>query len=162
MRRKNSHTIHVPIVCFFWNYVSLSGIQNVRENESCLCKSKCKRASYWKLRVYRVKLCHVIGSKRIVYFARDKIKGVDIVGSINHVTSLTNRFPKLINLPTSTIFVSETSESVSYFQEFSCITIIWKLCVNPITLPLIDQVGRVSANGPEDGGLIPGWVVPKT
>ena len=64
----------------------------------------------------------MIGSQHTVYFARDKIKGADVVGSVNHVTSLTNRFPKLFSLPTSTIFVSETSDSGSYFLEFSCIT----------------------------------------
>ena len=40
--------------------------------------------------------------------AQDKIKGVDIVVSTNHVTFLTNRLPRLISLPTSTIFISET------------------------------------------------------
>ena len=69
---------------------------------------------------------HVIGSKHTVYFARDKIKSVDVVGSINHVTFMTNKFPKLISLPISTIFVSGASESVSYFLEFSCITAILK------------------------------------
>ena len=117
MRRKKSHTVHMAIVCF-WSCVSLAGIRNVRENESCLWKLKCKRASYWKFRVYIVKPCHVIGSKNTVYFAQDKIKGADVVGSINLVTFLTNRFPKLISLPTSTIFVSGTSESGSYFRNF--------------------------------------------
>ena len=40
--------------------------------------------------------------------ARDKIKGADVVVSTNHVTFLTNRFPRLICLLTSTIFVSGT------------------------------------------------------
>ena len=66
----------------------------------------------------------VVGSKHTVYFARDKIKDADVVGSINHVTSLTNRFPKLISLLTSTILVSGASESLSFFLEFSCITVI--------------------------------------
>ena len=121
--RKNSHTIHAPIV-YFWSYVLLAGIQNVRENESCLWQSICKRESYWKPRVYIVKPCDVIGSKHTAYFAQDKIKGPDVFRSINHVTSLTNRFPKLFNLPTSTIFVSGTSESESHFLGFSCITAI--------------------------------------
>ena len=80
----------------------------------------------------------MISSKHIIYFAWDKIKGVDIVGSINHVTFLTNRFSKLTSLLTSrfskltsllmsTIFVLGTSESVSYFLEFSCITAILKI-----------------------------------
>ena len=38
--------------------MSLAEIKNVRENESCLWKSKCKRASYWKSRVYIVNPCH--------------------------------------------------------------------------------------------------------
>ena len=121
--RKNSHTIHTPIVCF-WSYVSLADIQNVRENESCLWQSKWKRVSNWKSWVYIVKPCQVIGSKHTVYFVQDKIKGADIVGGINRVTSPTNRFSKIISLPTSIIFVSRTSESVSYFVEFSCITAI--------------------------------------
>ena len=41
--------------------------------------------------------------------SRDKIKVADVVVSTNHVTFLTNRFPRLINLPTSAIFVSGTS-----------------------------------------------------
>ena len=41
--------------------------------------------------------------------AWDKIKVADIVVSTNHVTFLTNRFPRLISLPTSAIFVSGTS-----------------------------------------------------
>ena len=93
----------------------------------CLWKSKCKRMCYWKSTVYIVNPCHLIGSKHTVYFARDKIKGADVVGSINHVTLLTNRFLKLISLPTSNIFVSGTNESVSYFLEFSCITSILKI-----------------------------------
>ena len=60
----------------------------------------------------------MIGSKHTVYFARNKIEDADVVGSINHVTFLTNRFSRLISLPTSTIFDSERSESVSYFLEF--------------------------------------------
>ena len=71
--------------------------------------------------------CHVVGSKHTVYFVQDKIKGADVVGSRNHVTSLTNKFPKLISLPTSTIFVSGTSKSVFYFLEFSCTTAILKI-----------------------------------
>ena len=40
---------------------------------------------------------------------RDKIKVADIVVSTNHVIFLTNRFPSLISLPLSAIFVSGTS-----------------------------------------------------
>ena len=66
----------------------------------------------------------MVGSKHTDYFAQDKIKDADVVGSINHVTSLTNRFPKLIGLPTSTIFVSGTSKTISYFLEISGILAI--------------------------------------
>ena len=41
--------------------------------------------------------------------ARDEIKGADVVVSTNHVTFLANRFPRLISLPTSAIFISGTS-----------------------------------------------------
>ena len=41
--------------------------------------------------------------------AWDKIKVADVVVSTNHVTFLTNRFLRLISLPTSAIFVSGTS-----------------------------------------------------
>ena len=49
---------------------------------SCLGKSKCMRMSYWRSRVYIANPCYEISSKHTVYFARDKIKGVDAVGSI--------------------------------------------------------------------------------
>ena len=58
--------------------------------------------------------------------AQDKIKGTDVVVSTNHVIFLTYRFKKLISLLTSTIFVLGTSESVSYFLEFSWIWVILK------------------------------------
>ena len=80
--------------------------------------------SYWKTKVYTGNPCHAVGSKHTVYFARDKIKGAGVVGNINRVTFLTNRFSKLISLPTSTM---GTSESVSYFLEFPCITAILKI-----------------------------------
>ena len=38
-----------------------------------------------------------------------KIKVADVVVSTHHVTFLTNRFPRLISLPTSAIFVSGTN-----------------------------------------------------
>ena len=41
--------------------------------------------------------------------ARDKIKVADVVVSTNHVNFLANRFPRLISLPTSDIFISRTS-----------------------------------------------------
>ena len=40
--------------------------------------------------------------------ARDKIKVADVIVNTNYVTFLTNRFPRLISLSTSTIFVSGT------------------------------------------------------
>ena len=57
--------------------------------------------------------------------ARDKIKITDEGVSTNHEIFLTNRFPRLISLPMSTIFVSGTSG----------ITVILKYRgVNPIDL----------------------------
>ena len=64
---------------------------------------------------------------RLVPIAQDKIKGADIVVSTNHMIFLTNRFLKLISLLTSPIFVSGTSESLSYSLEFSGITGILKI-----------------------------------
>ena len=46
---------------------------------------------------------------RLAPKTQDKIKGVDVVVSTNHVTFLTNWFPRLISLPVSTIFISGTS-----------------------------------------------------
>ena len=57
--------------------------------------------------------------------AQDKIKGVDVVVSTNHVTFLTNRFSRLISLPTSTIFVLGTSDIM---------TILKYRSVNPIVI----------------------------
>ena len=39
----------------------------------------------------------------------DKIDVADVVVSRNHVTFLTNRFPRLISLPTSASFILEIS-----------------------------------------------------
>ena len=56
--------------------------------------------------------CHVTGSKHKIYYARDKIKCADTVGDTRHGISLSNRFPKLINLPKpNNFFVSGPSES---------------------------------------------------
>ena len=41
--------------------------------------------------------------------SREKIKVADVLVSTNYVTFLTNRFLRLISLPTSTVFDSETS-----------------------------------------------------
>ena len=80
----------------------------------------------------------MVGSKHTVYFAWDKIRGADIVGSINDMTFLNNRFSKLISLPIG------TSDSVSYFLEFSCFTAIFR-SVNPVHFglpPKIASYGR--------------------
>ena len=63
--------------------------------------------------------------------SRDKIKVVDVVVSTNHVTFLANRFPRLISLPTSAIFVSGTSgiTAISKYRR-----------VNPVV-----SVGRVNS-----------------
>ena len=122
-KEKRLQIIYAHMLCVL-NCVSLAGKAKNERKGSCLWKSKWKRASYWKSRVYIVKPCHVVSSKHTVYFARDK--SADVGATINHVTSLTNWFPKLISLPKSTIFVSEASESVSNFLEFSYITAILK------------------------------------
>ena len=68
----------------------------------CVCLSvlslevKMEIMSSWEIRVYIGNPCHAVGSKIVVV-------------STNHVTFLTNRFPRLISLPTSAIFVSGTS-----------------------------------------------------
>ena len=51
--------------------------------------------------------------------ARDKIKDADVVVSTNHVTFLTNRFPRLISLPTSAIVVSGTSGITAIIKYWS-------------------------------------------
>ena len=111
-KKKVAEYIRTPVTCIelcvtSWQSQAVSGSQNVRER--------------------------VIGSREYIwliqthfYFARDNIKSADVVGSINHVTFLINRFSRLISLLTPTIFVSGTSELVSYFLEFSCITTILK------------------------------------
>ena len=40
-----------------------------------------------------------------------KVECADVVGSTKHVISLSNRFPKLINLPTPSAFISGINES---------------------------------------------------
>ena len=120
-RKEKGRRVYTDPCCVYWAVFHQLG------KPSCLWKSKCKRMSFWKSWVYIIVPCHVVGSKHTVKFAWDKIKCTDIVDIINHVTFLTNRFSRLISLPTSTIFVSETSESVSYFLEFSCITAILEI-----------------------------------
>ena len=57
--------------------------------------------------------------------AWNKIKVVDIVVSTNHVTFLTNRFPRLISILTSALFVSGTRGIMAILKYRS---------VNPIRL----------------------------
>ncbi len=40
---------------------------------------------------------------------QDKIKGADLVGSTNHVTFLTDRFPRLISLQTRFFSLGEAT-----------------------------------------------------
>ena len=87
-----------------------AGKQNVRERESMCAVSVSHSLREW-----------VLGRRKYIYIyiyilimqsapnARDKIKVADVVVSTNHMTFLTNRFPRLISLPTSAIFVSRTS-----------------------------------------------------
>ena len=55
---------------------------------------------------------------------RDKIKFADVVVRTNHVTFLTNRFPRLISLSTSAIFVSGKS-NVTAISEYRSINPIY-------------------------------------
>ena len=61
--------------------------------------------------------------------ARDKIKGAYVVVSTNHATFRTNRFSRLISLPTSNIFASGTSDIT---------TILKYRSVNPIIVTSIN------------------------
>ena len=97
------HCTSIELCLTKWQGQAVSGSWKWRERECYLCKSKCERVSSWKTRVNIDNPCQVAPN------ARDQIKGVDIVVSTNHVTFLTNRFPRLISLLTSTIFVSGTS-----------------------------------------------------
>ena len=95
-----THVVCIVLCVTIWQSQAVSGSQNVRQRVTA------SRECIWLTLVMRS-----------APNARDKIKGADVVVSINHVTFL-------IGLPTSTIFVSRTSESVSYLLEFSCITAI--------------------------------------
>ena len=70
--------------------------------------------------------------------ARDKIKGADIIVNTNHVTFMTNRFQKLISLPTSTIFVSGTSGITAILKYRS---------VDPINHTTVNQQGQPLNHG---------------
>ena len=61
---------------------------------------------------------------------RTKIKVADVVVSTNHVTFLTNRLPRLISLPTSTIFVSGTSGITAILKYRSVNPIIVKKIIS--------------------------------
>ena len=65
--------------------------------------------------------------------SRDKIKVADVVVITNHVTFPTNRFPRLITLPTSAIFVSGTSGITAILKYRS---------VNPISPHRLDGRDR--------------------
>ena len=66
--------------------------------------------------------------------AQGKIKVADVVVSANHMTFLTNRFSRLISLPTSTIFVSGTSGIMAILKYRS---------VNPIHFIIIFIISRI-------------------
>ena len=104
-----THIACIELCVTSWQSQAVSGSQNVRE---------------WVIvsREY-IWLILIMWSAPNV---RDKIKGADVVVSTNHLIFLTNRFSKLISLPTST-FVSRTSESVCYFPELSRTTAIPKI-----------------------------------
>ena len=63
--------------------------------------------------------------------ARDKIKVVDVFVSTNHVTLLTNRFLRLISLPTSAIFVSRRSSITAILKYRS---------INPIMFTVVPVI----------------------
>ena len=52
-------------------------------------KSKFKRMTYWKSRVYIANPSYVIDPNTVYFAWTKKIKGADVVESINHVTFLT-------------------------------------------------------------------------
>ena len=65
--------------------------------------------------------------------ARDEVKVADVVVSTNHVTFLTNKFLRLISLPTYAIFVSGTSgmTAILNYRNVNPINeITYKLCAN--------------------------------
>ena len=64
--------------------------------------------------------CHVVGPKN-----RDKIEVADVVVSTNHVFFPANKFTRLISLPTSTIFVSGTSD-ITTILKYRSVMPMWK------------------------------------
>ena len=109
---------------FSWGW--LLEVNYKRDNVCCLCESKwrewvvsvsrsvreCVDSTSHKVREWELGRREYISAILVMQSApksRDKIKVADVVVSTNHVTFLTKRFPRLISLPTSTIFVSGTS-----------------------------------------------------
>ena len=87
--------------------------------------------------------------------SRDKIEVADVVVSTNHVTFLTDRFPRLISLQTSAIFVSGTSGIIAILEYRS---------VNPISSRL--AVGKnyeiaESALSRQHGLFTTAWILHK-
>ena len=96
-----------------WNKSSRKGrtgkkkvAEYIRTHVACieLCVTKAKASCLWKLKCKRE---WVIVSREYIWLilvmwsapnARDKIKGADVVGSIDHVTFLTNRFTDVHHL----------------------------------------------------------------
>ena len=86
------------------------------ERVNCLCKSQCKicfvsvsrNGKEWVFIRQEYIYRKFLSSNRLQNRGK-KIKVAEVVVSTNHVTFLTNRFPRLISLPTSAIFVSGTS-----------------------------------------------------
>ena len=105
-----THVACIEMCVTSWQSQAVSGSQNVRE------RVIVSREYIW--------LILVMWSAPNV---QDKIKGAEVVESINHVTFLANQFLKLIILTMFIIFVSGTSKSISYFLEFSCIPAILKI-----------------------------------
>ena len=108
-----THVACIELCVTSWQSQATSGSQNARERVLSLEKVTASRDYTW--------LTFILWSSPN---ARDKIHGADVIGSINHVIFLINRFSRLVSLPTSAIFVLGTRESVSHFLEFSRITTI--------------------------------------
>ena len=112
-KKKVAEYIRTYVACIelcvtSWQSQAISGSQKVREGgrerECCLWKSKGKREGTVIVSREYIWLILVMWSAPN---ARDKIKVADVFECINHVTFLTNRFSRLVSLPTSVIFVSE-------------------------------------------------------
>ena len=105
-----THVACIELCVTSWQSQVVSGSQSVRE---------------WVI-VRRKYICQIL----VMWSApnaRDELKGAVVAESINYVTFLTNRCSRLINIPPFTIFVSGTSESVSYILELPWTTAIIKI-----------------------------------